>query len=223
MVGKENFSLFFLAMSRFRTTVGPLRGFWITRRKSNTDKTQLLHRILWNFRDREASEPRDLFYGLLGLTGMMVPTLMVDYRLPCEAVFKIATLLSIEQTGKLYILKKRKNSRVRKPSWIFNFDAVINIKYWGSEWASMLREERFFTAAGTSKSVAFWNDFEQDHLKLKGIFCSKVVLVGDSWSSDGYTARGLSSILIQWESLAEGFYSNRTTDTLTVETGSLDF
>ena len=177
------------------------------------DKTLHLHRILWNHRDCEASEPRDLFYGLLGLTGMMVPTLMVDYRLPCEAVFKIATRLSIQQTGKLYILKRRKNSRVRKPFWIYNFDAVFDTELWMCERGLMIQEERFFTAAGTSKSEAFWNDFERDDLELKGVFCSKVVLVGDSLSWDSYTTRGLSSILIQWESLAKGFYSNRTTDT----------
>lgn len=213
MAGKGNFSFEFNdTMSRFRDRVGSL-ALWRTGRKSNTDKIQLLHRMLWDHRSRQASEPRDLFYGLLGLTGGMVPDLMVDYRLPCEAVFKIATLLSIQQTGKLYILQRSKNSHVRKPSWIYDFDTVFSSDVWGLERASMFREAIFFTAAGTSKSVAFWNDFEQDHLELKGIFCSEVVLVGDSLSSDGYTSRGLSSILIKWESLAKGFYSNPKTDT----------
>jgi hypothetical protein len=214
MAGKEKISSEFkTTISRFGIRVNSLKGLRTTRRESNTDTILPLHRILWNHRDREASEPRDLFYGLLGLTGMMVPTLMVDYRLPCEAVFKIATLLSIQRTGKLYILKRRKISRVRKPFWIYNFDAVINIELWSFERAFMVKEERFFTATGTSKSVVFWNGFDRDHLELKGIFCSNVVTVGDSLANDKYTVRGLSSILIQCESLAEGFYSNRTTDT----------
>jgi len=213
LAGKKSFIEFNETVRRFGNTVGSLKALRKTRRESNTDTTLPLHRILWNHRDREASEPRDLFYGLLGLIGGMVPDLMVDYKLPCEAVFKIATLLSIEQTGKLYILQRRKNSQIQKPFWIYNFDTVVDNIVWELERASMYREERFFTAAGTSKSVAFWNDFDQDHLELKGIFCSEVVLVGDSLTIDGFTTRGLSSILIQWESLAEGFYSNRTTDT----------
>jgi hypothetical protein len=197
---------------RFGATVGSLKALRTTIRESNADTTLPLHRILWNHRVCEASEPRDLFYGLLGLTRMMVPTLMVDYRLPCEAVFKIATLLSIQQTGKLYILQGRNNFSIQKPFWIYNFDAVVN-ELWIFEREFMVKEGRFFTATGTSRSVAFWNDFEQDHLELKGIFCSEVVLVGDCFSRNSYTIWRLSSILIQWESLAKGFYSNRTTDT----------
>ena len=214
MAGIENFIFEFTnTVRRFGTTVRSLIALRTTRRERNTDTILPLHRILWNHRDREASEPRDLFYGLLGLIGGMVSDLMVDYKLPCEAVFKIATLLSIQQTGKLYILQRRKNSQIQKPFWIYNFDTVVDMIYWESERVLMVREQRFFTAAGTSQSVAFWNDFEQDHLELKGIFCSKVVTVGDSLTNDKCTAQGLSSILIQWESLAEGFYSNRTPDT----------
>jgi hypothetical protein len=214
MEGKDNFRFEFNnTVLRFGNTLGSLKVLRTTRRESNTDTTLPLHRILWNHRERKASEPHDLFYGLLGLPGMMVPSLMVDYRLPCEAVFKIATLLSIQQTGKLYIMQRRKNPQTQKPFWIYNFDTVVDIIVWDMERVLMVREQRFFTAAGISQSVAFWNDFEQDHLELKGIFCSKVVLAGHSFSGGSYTVRGLSSILIQWESLAKGFYSNRTPDT----------
>jgi hypothetical protein len=214
MEGKNNYRFEFInTVLRFGITVSSLIALRTTRRESNTDTILPLHRILWDFRCHQASEPRDLFYGLLGLPGMMLPSLMVDYRLPCEAVFKIATLLSIQQTGKLYILQRRKNSQTQKPFWIYNFDTVVDMTDWDLELELMTQEGRFFTAAGTSESVASWNDFEQEDLKLKGIFCSEVVLVGESLSRDRYPMPGLSSILMQWESLAQGFYSNRTTDT----------
>ncbi len=199
IVGKEDFAFeFSSAMNKFSYKVGSLEVLRRTRRESNADKTQPLHEILWDHRIRQASEPRNLFYGLLVLTGMMVPTLIVDYRLPCEAVFKIATLLSIQQTGKLYIIQGKKNSQVRKPFWIHNFDNVVKEDLaWELEYSWLVDVGRYFTAAGTSKSVALWNDFEQEHLELKGIFCSKVVLVGDFWSSDDYIDQRLSSILIQ--------------------------
>jgi hypothetical protein len=203
-VREKKFRLEFkITVRRFMKLVQELR---------HTDKTLLLHRILWDHRSRQASEPRDLFYGLLGLVGKIVPPLTVDYRISCEAVFKIATLLSIQQTGKLYILQRRKNSQVRNPFWIYNFDTVVDIHVWGLDRGLTVQEGRFFTAAGTTKSVASWNNFEQNHLNMKGLFCSKVVFVGD-YLHERSSVRSFSSTLIQWDSLAEDFYSNHTTDT----------
>jgi hypothetical protein len=79
----------------------------------------LLH-LLKNYRDREAMDPRDKVYALLGIAGdLSIYSIMPDYRITFEEVYKATTLqlILIYRSFEVLNLTLRVSKSSELPSW----------------------------------------------------------------------------------------------------------
>jgi hypothetical protein len=180
----------------------------------------LLSYLLW-FRQREATNPLDKIYALLGLVNndTLAEVIVPHYALSVESVYNTVTRRYLEATGKLDILsipRGKPKSLYRLPSWVVDWsDSSISTM-------SLVGQCRFnYFSTGLSKASAqFTNDNRV--LYLKGRVVDTVSYVApilqrshafyappvESWSSmirqfpsilDNLSHN--QKVLIEWETL----------------------
>ncbi|KAK0624129.1 hypothetical protein B0T14DRAFT_495470 [Immersiella caudata] len=142
-----------------------------------------LEQLLRSFRDRTATDPRDMVYGLLGIVrGEDIPSgIQPDYTIGTDGLYSIVTRKVIQRRGDLCWLGPHRfedgASLHRKsglPSWVPDYTTV-------SEWITILEEVA---------PSAYWNpcDFRSVHLEptdsplvlpAAGICFDEVIAVSD--------------------------------------------
>lgn len=100
------------------------------RRGIQRGKAPALLQLLKNYREREASDPRDKIYALLGIAGdLSIYRIVPDYRLPFEEVYKATALQLILTYRSLEILNlnPRSSQSSGLPSWTPDWRALPKV------------------------------------------------------------------------------------------------
>ncbi|ORY14533.1 heterokaryon incompatibility protein-domain-containing protein [Clohesyomyces aquaticus] len=145
--------------------------------------------LLQQFRDRQATDPRDKIYALLSLVkhrpGQQI--LSPDYSLSEIEVFRGATLKCISDTGSLSVLNSTFIRKLRQdlPTWMPD---------WGAPGE--------YTRGGRTEALALYNSYIRFSnrlsklIRLAGRYVGAVTNVGDiMWSGNALTAK---ATLLQW-------------------------
>ncbi|KAJ8126432.1 hypothetical protein O1611_g7208 [Lasiodiplodia mahajangana] len=172
--------------------------------------------LLWTFRHRQATDPRDKIYGILSLlkgysakTGQPAKALIIpDYspEMGFERVFTRAVLSIIQFSASLDIICQpgyvSRDYDSRLPSWVPNFsESIVSA---GSLDRYLKQYPRYNACAGQGASPLV---IEENVLVLEGYI---IDTVGSASSPMAYKdEKGQQSIMREWYAFTEGFYKTR--------------
>jgi hypothetical protein len=143
-----------------------------------------LLKLLHRFRDRVASDPRDMVFGLLGLvpSGIDSPAIIADYSMSTVGVYIGLTLNSIKRSGDLFsLLRMREQLQTRMP----------NLPSWVPDWAAQICPDAkssadefmrlslypFYQASSTATAVLRASE-NPSALALAGVVVDEVATLG---------------------------------------------
>ena len=151
------------------------------------------------FGNRQATNPRDLIYGMLGLVSNEGPDkIMADYSVPIATVFAGAAKRIIEEKDNLTVLASiNKTARVKKfqlPSWVPDWSGgpePVGMPYpWQLCDSSLDRALKFHVSDDLCLSVT-------------STFVDIVDSIGDEIESPGpYLHNDMMSVILSWRRLA---------------------
>jgi hypothetical protein len=119
---------------------------------------------------KKAQEPVDKIYGVLGIPCPRRFTIIPDYSISKEALYKSISILCIREEGCLNVLKGHMRKPNTMPSWVKDWSTPLDEEDW-------MREKKFVEATCYSASLdlrAEMNTGCEDNIILKGIFIDTV-------------------------------------------------
>ncbi|KAK0648017.1 heterokaryon incompatibility protein-domain-containing protein [Cercophora newfieldiana] len=174
---------------------------------SQGDSISPLH-VLQRFHARQATDPRDKVFGLLGL--MNSPFLAPDYGLSCEEVFLAAAAAAITSSQNLEILASASSvSHVggteskggSLPSWCPDWSARPR----ESEWQRLQWLRLYHTCEGTPPpSATIYRLPATTVLELRGVWVGEVLFATDTTAPD-YGAHRFRANKTAWADSLEPF------------------
>ncbi|KAL5603905.1 hypothetical protein FOVSG1_006655 [Fusarium oxysporum f. sp. vasinfectum] len=139
------------------------------------------------WRYREATDPRDKVYGLLGLINRAhVPSINCDYALSAVSVFTKFTLDLIrfdESLSPLLGWRGELHATPGLPTWALDMVRPSPLVNWGCKFWEHFDRYRFFSADGCSKLVLATR-CDESVLALKGLIVDTVCLVDEGIAVD---------------------------------------
>lgn len=138
-------------------------------------KDVTLSKLLVRYRIREASDPRDKVYSLLGFLPIEKQNrIPVDYSLDAYSVFQnVATFLVTEEQD-LRVLAENKTSRIR----LSDLDTSFYLPSWVPNWANLCKGDKLridmFCHQSSASGTTLLNVFVQDH----NILCVQGICIG---------------------------------------------
>ena len=131
--------------------------------------------LIWQYRNREATDPRDMVYGLLGIAsdlggnGGITP----DYSCSRHELYLRTALLIIRRTKTLRILEGIRHEEFEMPSWVPDWSATIDARLWLHE-RTRLRCSEYQASGGVHCSAQLGANAS---LLINGIYVDTVVTV----------------------------------------------
>ncbi|KAF5639350.1 heterokaryon incompatibility (het-6OR allele) [Fusarium sp. NRRL 52700] len=161
-------------------------------------ETLFMANVFNNFRDRNASDPRDKMYAYLGLGS----NISADYTLPHEEAFTLGVRCLIEEFGTLDIILRaaEANRSLSLPIWVPDWSADIDSQDYGLELA-WLNVYRLYAACG-DKKVQTRISYSNRVLDLQGLILEPIVELGDVLDSIGSMKR----MVDKWQSVSRDQY-----------------
>lgn len=131
--------------------------------------------IVSHFRLRNATDPRDKIYGMLGLATVgYAERIGVNYTRSAEEVFEATTLASIEETRTLEIFSHLFGQRtLTLPSFVPDWTAIFPKQ---ADYQARLNYIAFYNAAGGRPAVS--KQVTPGKLATKGIIIDKIAQLG---------------------------------------------
>ncbi|KAK6956388.1 hypothetical protein Daesc_001665 [Daldinia eschscholtzii] len=142
------------------------------------------------FRYREAKNPRDKVFGVLGLTDD-IPKDIIDYEKSVTDIYSLATVECIRRTGNLDILSHIL-SRLQStseygpekieyglPSWVPDWNSRRPSDTWRLDELSKRQKLTKVFSASHTNSTAYPEALNQNRLCLQGFFCDHVAKYGE--------------------------------------------
>ncbi|KAI0861412.1 HET-domain-containing protein [Xylaria cubensis] len=162
--------------------------------------------IISHIRYRQATDPRDKVYGLLGMVDD-ADSILIDYNSPAEIVYEESTRRIISKTRNLDIFvhvvrdpnrsrfSGRANSRLPSlPSWVPDWDASFDTVHNQSHGVVFrLRSLRLFNACGSRHFSVLTNSTEQGSLWVSGITVDVVARISPMTYSTGNKTKVIRS------------------------------
>ena len=163
-----------------------------------------------SFRHRQATNPSDKIYGVVGLS--KTPVDFVDYNVSTTACYTTFVLKSIEKTGKLnifahlYNLEDREQSTMRTwskdvtglPSWVpdWSLDFKVAAQH---EFQARAEFASFYSASKKTRTVMHYTS--PGFLWLKGLVFDEVAAIGEI--NDDTRVFIAPRIVMSWAKLAQ--------------------
>ncbi|KAK5625407.1 hypothetical protein RRF57_001123 [Xylaria bambusicola] len=137
--------------------------------------------VLARFQYADASDQRDVVYGLLGLVSEEHP-IKVDYAKPAQELFTDITRFFIDSTANLDIIcqnpwdviKERGKGSEKLPSWVVDFVNHRRFSVFKSGLESLLFAQRGIFSAGSSNCVVPSNVSQDGLLKTRGVLLDQL-------------------------------------------------
>lgn len=155
------------------------------------------YRTLWWYRARNASDPRDKIYGLLGIASSVIGKIEPDYSLSKREVYEQATLLCIEESGDLSILKGQRAVGGELPSWIYDWSLPIDASLWNRERGRM--RLGVYKAALDTKALV--SKVGMSRISLEGVCIDRVATLGEVCHSRNHKRH--FRLVRQWHQMAK--------------------
>ncbi|KAF2454456.1 heterokaryon incompatibility protein-domain-containing protein [Lineolata rhizophorae] len=187
----------------------PVRGLGLT-----TSGDSILD-VVRRWRCREATDPRDKVYALVGILEDLfgsnplprVPS--CDYTLSLNTLYKRTTLDLLAVEGSLIPFVGWRGERHETkglPSWTIDWIRPQHVPC-RSYWENRHRYGYFNADGNTDLSMETYND--DNILSLKGLFIDKVVMIGDVLTREHENDEDMIRALEQWEGALAGFISSK--------------
>lgn len=166
-------------LSSEKDTFYKIRGHmsYLTHFHERDTKADNFHQLLWIFRTRKASDPRDKIYGLLGLCGDPTDDLRPDYSLDTQEVYQRATLFCLK-TGNLGILYGQRKHSGSMPSWVCDLRPPAHgTEAWEAEHSrlSWRCNNRYKSSLHEEARIELLG---QSQISITGVFVDRVMEVG---------------------------------------------
>jgi hypothetical protein len=142
--------------------------------------TSLLY-LLHEHRRREATDPRDKVFAMLGLAEDFSPDLLKpNYSKSVGQIYRETTLASIKQTGSLEILRHtwepvQRSEEYTLPSWVRSWEVPTSLAKEAGQYG---HESPYRASAGSLASLNVSNDLSV--LVIKGLYIDRVNQVGEA-------------------------------------------
>lgn len=177
------------------------------RRNIQRGRAPALLQLLKTYRDREASDPRDKIYAMLGIAGdLSIYGIVPDYRIPFEEVYKATTLQlilayrSLEALNLTFGLSKTS----QLPSWTPDWRVSSKDSKKAAAYCSHERNLGGYHACGRMPFLVCRQ--ESDLLCVNGVYVDDIAQLSDVMDTDQDAA--LSKTLARWEEMI--VYKQRT-------------
>jgi len=135
--------------------------------------------ILWRWRHRQASDPRDMIYALMGIFPLDTPwTMAPDYTLSTAQVFSRATVELIRQTNNLAPMIGRRGlpRHVQSlPTWAEDFTTYRDI---GGLWTRFMIMSRYFKFEADDYTTPIVDVVNDNSIRMRGLNCDTITATG---------------------------------------------
>ncbi|KAL8687043.1 MAG: hypothetical protein Q9218_006675 [Villophora microphyllina] len=125
--------------------------------------------------DRDATEPHDKIFALLGLIdGSISDSLIPDYGQPCSIIYQIAMVYVLEAASNLdFLVKAMKQKRFDVPSWCIDFSkSNWNQHAYGQGWPIFLKNDH--SASGNLLKSKISHNLDDGTLTVAGSVLGRI-------------------------------------------------
>ncbi len=171
----------------------------LNKSRPRSQYTERFHQILWRFRNRVATDPRDMVYGLLGVAGYQ--EIVPDYSLTKEQVFRQVTISSLEKDGNLNILMGQREQEPEIPSWIYDWSHPTDEFAWQDEHIRLIIE---YYHASLDTVPRFRTEGERS-LLIDGLYVDRIVSVGPTCDA-AFDVDVQTKIIREWHDMCTKIY-----------------
>ena len=136
---------------------------------------QKIENVLNATSDRDATEPHDKIFALLGLIDPgTAQRLVVDYSRPCSETYQTAMVCALESAPNLdYLIHAMRSKRLDVPSWCVDFSHPNWNKHpYGAGWAIFLKNDH--SASGQLPKSTISHDLQTGTLDVVGSVLGRI-------------------------------------------------
>lgn len=150
------------------------------------------------YRYRIATDPRDMIYGLLGMS-LDLDSTVIDYQLPVTEAYEVATLALISKTGNLDVFSHILEYAERTP-----FDSPGGLPSWIPNWRSEYRFQVLRYSAQRQETFALFQASGDIQMDITRVSPGKVAISGLEFDTVEELAPAKEpSLLISYSTLDE--------------------
>jgi hypothetical protein len=186
-----------IIFSKFKRNIFRLE---ITRKESI--KVEGFHQLLWRYRTRKATDPRDMVYGLFGFASGFINGMTADYTLTKNEVYQQITLSCLENTQRLHILKGQRTPNENMPSWVYDWSSEADENFWHYELIRMYNR-----AYRASLDINARFHCKGSRLSIDGVLIDKVVAVAEQKFLGLRSIKPRAQIVMSWYKMCAEVFS----------------